>query len=237
MYALSHFLPYTSRNLCGVFHASPPSFRAQYIRGRVGSTNLSDIFTQGLRYPICTIEVLDALCRQLPNLPSPSQLRCELPRRLFRPLAPKPGSLQWKEWEHPLPFLQYLYNSPEIPHPDSNAHHGYALTKAVHAGFLPLIHFLLCHGASPRCKSGLAVTIAIRKKDLSLVKLLIEADELPQKGSKRRRLEDRVTVSSDMLKAAVRRNAKDIVNYFMHEKHCVPDLQTLYLMTRDAGAE
>jgi len=78
---------------------------------------------------------------------------------------------------------------------------------------------------------------------LSLVKLLIEPDVLPpeaRKGSKtnkRRRLEDRVTISSDMLKVAVKRNATDIVNYFIHEKRCVPDLQTLYLMTRDVDAE
>jgi hypothetical protein len=138
--------------------------------------------------------------------------------------------------------LRYLYNSPRIPYPDPNAHQGYALTKAVHANFLPLIRFLLHHGASPRCKDGLAVTVAIRKKDLSLVKLLIEPDASPintQEGgkpskAKRRRLEDRIAVNSDMLKAAVKRDAKDIVNYFIHEKACVPDLQTLHLMTKGA---
>jgi hypothetical protein len=119
------------------------------------------------------------------------------------------------------------------------------LTKAVHAGFLPLIRFLLYHGASPGCKNGLAVTVAVRKKDLPLVKLLIEPDVLPPEtvvGSKankakRRRIEDRVTISSDMLKAAVMRNAKDIVKYFINEKNCIPDMQTLYLMTRDVDAE
>lgn len=239
VYVLSHFLPYTSRHLRGVFDSSPPSFRAQYIRGRVGSIHSCDIFTKGLRYPICTLEVLDALCRQLPDHPYPTGSTCELPRRLFRLLAPKLGALRWKEREHPLPFLQYLYNSPKIPNPDPNSHEGYALTKAVHASFLPLVHFLLQNGASPRCKHGLAVTVAIRKKDLSLVKLLIEPNPNPsetQEGGKinkpkRRKIEDRVTVSSDMLKAAVRRNAKDIVNYFINEKACVPDMQTLYLMT------
>jgi len=243
LYALSHSLPSVSRCLRDVFCASPPSFRAQYIYGRVVPTSHSDTFTKALRYPICTLEVLDALCRQLPDHPCPNKSStCELPRRLFRSLAPKLGNCQWKEHEHPLPLLQYLYDKPRIPYPDPNAHQGYALTKAVHANFLPLIRFLLHHGASPQCKNGLAVTVAIRKKDLPLVKLLIEPDASPiktQEGgktnkAKRRRLEDRIAVNSDMLKAAVRRDAKDIVNYFIHEKACVPDLQTLQMMTKGA---
>jgi len=237
LYALSPFLPYTSPHLRAVFDASPPSFRAQYIRGRVGPINPSDFFTQSLCYPICTLEVLDALCRHLPDHPLSARSTCELPRRLFRSLGPKLGTLQWKEREHPLPFLRYIYSSPKIPHPDPNAHEGYALVKAVHANFLPLIRFLLHHGASPQYKNGLAVKVAIQKKDLSLVKLLIEPDASPpmaQEGNttskaKRRRLEDRIAVTPDMLKAAVKRDAIDIVNYFIHEKACVPDMKTLYL--------
>ena len=246
LYALSHFLPHTSRHLRSIFDASPPSFRAQYIRGRVQASG-SDFFTKALRYPLCSLEVLDALCRHLPDHPA-SAIRstCELPRRLFRLLGPKIGGRQWKEREHPLPFLKYLYTSPKVPFPDPNAHDGYALTRAVYADFLPLIHFLLHHGASPQCKNGLAVTVAIRKKDLALVKLLVERSASPpqtqdggkptQSKAKRRRLEDRVTIDSDMLKAAVRRGAKDIVNYFINEKACVPDMQTLHLMTRLEGA-
>lgn len=133
------------------------------------------------------------------------------------------------------------------------------------AGFVHLVRFLLKHGASPHHKNGLAIHAAIRRKDLALVKMLIEPDsappvnsdvigagqvqvgrsdatvalskkrirsdiEIPSKSAKRRKLEDRVTVDREMLKTAVACNAQDIVVYFVHEKSCVPDMQTLKLM-------
>lgn len=134
-----------------------------------------------------------------------------------------------------MPFLRYLIDSPKIPLLDINAHEGYALTRAVHAKFLPLIRFLLEHGADPQCKNGLAVIVAIRQKDLTLVKLLIEPEDTPASGTKqrktkRRRLEDRVAVTRDMVRAAVKVDSRDIVEYFIKEKGCIPDMQTLHLI-------
>jgi len=127
---------------------------------------------------------------------------------------------------------------PNIPHPNINAHDGYALTKAVHAKFLPLIQFLLNHGADPQYKDCLAIRVAIRQRDLALVKLLIERDESsyePGGGRtgrrKRRKLEDRVEINRAMLRAAVKCDARDIVDYLTREKGCVPDMQTLHMMT------
>lgn len=76
----------------------------------------------------------------------------------------------------------------------------------------------------------MAVKVAIGKKDLSLVKLLIEFE--PEGNSsggsaKRRRRLDRVTVQTFMLDLAVRCDARDIVRYLIHEKGCVPHLSTL----------
>jgi hypothetical protein len=155
----------------------------------------------------------------------------ELPRRLFRPLAPKTavnGKIpDWKEHDQPLPFLKYLYSTAIAPNP--NSHDGYPLTKAVRAGFLPLIRFLLDHGASPGCKNALSIRVAIRLQDLPLVRMLIERNAYAGKG-KKRKLPDRVQVSPFMLKTAVQCDARDIVEYFVKEKGCAPDLQTLQLL-------
>jgi len=129
--------------------------------------------------------------------------------------------------EHPLPYLKYLYETPSIPPPDANSHDGYALTKAVHARFIPLIRFLLVHGASPQCKKGLAVMVAIRRKDLTMVRMLVEH---PKSTQKRRKLEDRILVTSEMLRMAVKCDARDIVEYLTLEKRCIPDMQTLRMM-------
>ncbi|KAF9466493.1 hypothetical protein BDZ94DRAFT_1306101 [Collybia nuda] len=229
LYALSHSFPYTSRRIHAVFHSSPSFFRAQYIIGRV-KINSPEIYTKALRYPICTVEVFDAICRQLPY-PSSGQI-CDLPKRLFRSLSPKVGILGWKEREEPLPFLRHLFRSSNIPPININSYEGYALTKAVHAKFVLLIQFLLDHGASPQSKNGLAVMVAIRQKDLSLVKLLIERVDPRKTSTKRRKLKDRMDASKDMLKAAVRCDARDIVEYLTLEKGCIPDMETLKMMVK-----
>ncbi|KAH6913285.1 hypothetical protein BKA70DRAFT_718118 [Coprinopsis sp. MPI-PUGE-AT-0042] len=103
----------------------------------------------------------------------PKPVTYDLPRRLFHNLVLPSTIRTWRETDPPLPFLRYLLNIDGIQ-PDINANNGYALTKAVHAQFLPLIQFLLDHGASPETKDGLAVVVAIRQRNLKLVKMLIE---------------------------------------------------------------
>ena len=200
----------------------------------------------------------------------------ELPRRLFRNLSPRPlttGKRKrgdpypcgWTEHDDPLPFLRFLYAHPRIPRPYTDSWDGYALTKAVHVEFIPLVQFLLEQNASPEEKDGLAVMVAIRRKNLPLVRLLIERDGvhptskrrrtsetemeastgrdgLPAGPSrkrdrasvgstaKRRKLGDRIQVTQDMLKTAAQSDARDIVEYFIQEKGCVPNMQTVLLM-------
>lgn len=200
---------------------------------------MASILTKVLRYPTCTAEVVPQL---LPLLAkgefTVKASKFDIPKRLFRLLAPKTGSVNWKEQEPPLPFLQYLFNSPGIPKPDVNSNGGYALTKAVHAKFIPLIRLLLNHGAKPQCKDYLAIFVAIRQKDLALVKMLIERDDstytcrLGTGKRKRRKLEDRVMVNSAMLKMAVKCDARDIIDYLAKDKGCIPDMQTLHMMTK-----
>ncbi|KAG6862032.1 hypothetical protein C0995_008220 [Termitomyces sp. Mi166 len=242
LYALSESLPMASRRIYAVFQLSSASFRSQYLLGRAfarGPQDMASIFTKILRYPMCTEDVVEQL---LPLLArggfDVKASRFDIPKRLFRSLAPKTGSVNWKEQEPPLPFLQYLFDSPGTSKPNVNSHGGYALTKAVYARFIPLIKFLLGHGAEPQCKNYLAIFVAIRQRDLALVKLLIERDDSPYMDRlvtgkrKRRKLEDRVVVNREMLKAAVKCDARDIVDYLTREKGCIPDMQTLHMMTK-----
>ncbi|KAJ7773062.1 hypothetical protein B0H16DRAFT_137705 [Mycena metata] len=269
LYSLSAALPITSRRLHAIFDACPASFRAQYILSHFepDQAHFSDVVSKVLRFPLCSITVLDAVLRtwavdaststqeeDTPAPPSPSvgQTRPseleeppggsstlvsaptaapELPRRLFRGLKPRTDR-EYIDSDAPLPLLRYLYASPRIPPPNPNSHEGYALTRAVHAEFVPLIAFLLEHGASPHHKNGLAVLVAIRLKKLPLVRMLIERAEVGGRGAKKRRLEDRMEVTPEMLKAAVRAKARDIVEYFTQDKGCVPDIQTLHMLMR-----
>lgn len=100
-----------------------------------------------------------------------------------------------------------------------------------------MVRFLLKHGADPSMKGCLAVMVAIRRKDLALVKMLIEpggetgGDESEERrgkgGVKRRRLEDRVQVNQKMLASAMQWDAKDIANYFVKDKGLTPPMQSL----------
>jgi len=243
LHALSYALPLASRYFNQVYGSASSTYRARYVLAQCqasGWIDRSSIFTKALRYPFCSQGVLEAIQRILSERPRfILGEKCELPRRIFRQLRQTPGS-EWSFSDYPIPLLQFLYNTRDIPVPDTNSHHGYALTKAVQARFIPLIQFLLAQGASPSFKNDLAVMVAIRHKDLSLVKMLIERRDdvsMHSPGSrttkaKKRRLEERVAVNPPMLKAAVRCGAKDIVKYLVQDKGVVPDMETLQIMTK-----
>ncbi|KAK7690597.1 hypothetical protein QCA50_005696 [Cerrena zonata] len=268
MYGQSEHFPHVCHHFYAVFKSAPTSILSHYLISRHYGLNL---IVKSLRYPFCNESIIEAILRDLPSSLNRGDVlwETELPRRIFRTLQPKSSSAStslagskrrrgqtvsgWREDDEPLPFLRFLFNHERLRKPTVNHCQGYGLTKAVFAGHLPLIRFLLDHGADPGCKDGLAVMVAIKKRDLSLVKLLIEPDTTPvvdgeeghdrkrqrtdrEKDSKpnrakRRKLEDRVRINSDMLKTAVRCDARDIVEYFMNEKGCVPDMQTLMMMS------
>jgi hypothetical protein len=122
------------------------------------------------------------------------------------------------------------------PAPDADSHDGYALAHAVSAGAVPLVRFLLDHGASPHRKNALAIKLAIKRRDLALVCLLIEPPDVcpeERRRGKRRKLSDRIQVDSEMLRLAVTCGAQDIAEYLMKEKRCVPDLETIHLLRYD----
>lgn len=187
-----------------------------------------EAYTKALRYPICNRKVLGVLGNSLKDLRRNGST-VPLPRYLFKSL--QPPEIGWNKEDHPIPTLRYLYQDPNIPPIDSNAH-GYALARAVHARFVPLIQFLLDHNASPRCRKNLAVEVAIRQKDLEMVKLLVERPQSTKKNGKRRKVEDRVKLDSSLLKTAVMANAQDIVRYLYTEKGVIPDVETLKRLSR-----
>ena len=113
--------------------------------------------------------------------------------------------------------------------PKCDAYEGYALTKAVAAGFVPLVKFLLGHGGNPGAKGAIAVMVAVQKKDLGMVRLLIEGDLGGPSGAKRRRVPDRVACTRAMLQRAAKAGAQDIAQYLL-AKGVTPDMQTLRLL-------
>ncbi|KAL1672884.1 hypothetical protein EV122DRAFT_283524 [Schizophyllum commune] len=229
LFSLSSTLPLTCKRLHSVFKCAPASYQAQYLLGRVCSSRDSEILTRALRYPVCSEAVLDIVCKAL-ILERIPQRPPELPKRLFRGLDPsKISRRKWTDRHYPLPFLRHMIACLPLK-PDCNAHHGYALTRAVHAQFIPLVAFLLEHGASPKHKNGMAVQVAIRQRNLPLVRMLLEREGGSQKG-KRRRMEDRTPVTKEMLRVAVKSDARDIVDYLTREKGCIPDMQTLMMMS------
>ncbi|KAF9777361.1 hypothetical protein BJ322DRAFT_1025802, partial [Thelephora terrestris] len=169
LFALSEHFPFVCKYLHEVFKRSLPSFRARYIVGRLDRATTAgherSALTAALLYPICTQDVVEALFR-LPeflaygnfnpegDVPSTILLPApDLPRRLFRDLKPR-------------------VRRP----PKCDANHSYALTKAVVAGAVPLVKFLLVNGGNPAAKGAIAVMVAIQRKDLQMVRLLVEGD-------------------------------------------------------------
>ncbi|KAK7467670.1 hypothetical protein VKT23_004723 [Stygiomarasmius scandens] len=238
LYALSPSLPYVSKHLYQVFTNASISLRARYIflRALGNQDDLpKDLYTRILRYPLCTIPVLHRIVRIIKQYDYSPLLQDapELPRRFFRAL---PASSSWSDTDEPLPYLRVIFSpeehfldmDPPLPAPNPNSHHAYALTRAVLRGFVPLVDFLLSQGALPSYKNGLSVLVAIREKDVAMVKRLIERKD--DSAIKKRKLPDRLIPTPNMLKMAVKVGAHDIIEYFMNEKGVVPDLKTLYLI-------
>ncbi|KAI0300762.1 hypothetical protein BC826DRAFT_618818 [Russula brevipes] len=247
LYAASEAIPLTCRRLHHIFKSASTIVHADYLIARylaLPTSRRPNVLTYVLRFPLCTPAVLAALlghpsfpyCDPPPSptdiIPDTSTTSAsakppELPRRLFRRLSPSGAEA--------LPLLHFLYRDsvpalPLRPPPDVDSHDGYPLVRAVSAGAVPVVRFLLEHGASPRRRGALSVRLAIKRGDLALVRLLVEPPD-ERRAGKRRRLADRVQVNPEMLKVAVACGAHDIAEYLMNEKGCVPDLRTLSLLS------
>ena len=200
-----------------VFKNSTPFFKATYILGHLevsGYMNSRDIYTRALRYPICGRTVFEIIRRLLndynkrhPKLP------VKLPRRLFRSLLPA-NEGEWSDQDHPLPFLRDIYGTPNL----QVIHNDYALTKAVHAQFKPLVKFFLDKEASLKPKGEIAVKIAIRLKDLDMFKMLVKS--WPDIISRD------MEIAKTMLELAILSGASNIVEFY-RERGVVPNIGVL----------
>ncbi|KAF8508089.1 hypothetical protein BU17DRAFT_77990 [Hysterangium stoloniferum] len=248
LFALSPSLPHTCKYIHSAIKLSPPSIHASYIYQRhqpsiycSGAPNepvyiTGPFLSSALRYPICTIPVLETMMRLIfqKSITPINVNRCgalDLPKRIFRNL--NSASPTMGPDSEPLPLLRFLWEKRtgiDFAKPSPNSNGGYPLVRAVHARFIPLVRYLLDRGADPQELNCLAIRVAIGKKDLALVQMLIEFEpDVPPGGKKRRKRLDRVAVKPFMLDVAVRVDAREIVQYFM-EKGCVPHMRTLRTM-------
>ncbi|KAL7414673.1 hypothetical protein BDY24DRAFT_384167 [Mrakia frigida] len=260
-FSLSPSLPIVSKTLFAQLYHPPPTQAARYllaIHGPPSSSSTAssrppkDLLLRCLRHGICTLPVVHALERLFPLLypnpppppsepsspssspqptppppvPPPRMYLFELPKRLFRSAHLPPPTL--------LPLLDHLFTR---YFPDPSSHKGFPLCASVlqHPASIELTRYLLQKGADPGANDGYAVRIAAGKKDLALVRLLIEVEEGTEGatvGGKRRRVQDRVTVTNQMLNYAVKYKAMEVIEYFVNEKGAKPDMKTLIALDR-----
>jgi len=230
------------RHLRAVTNSAPPSVRARYlISSHLEAGHSKWIFAHALQFPICNLEVFVTLER-IWGEDNPTSRRGKesikpvvdldsglwnLPKRLFRAVPPclnvEPPEPSPSDSYHLLAHIldRYPFNA--------DSYSGYPLSMAVRAPHIPLIRLLLKKNARPGLKEGLAIRIAISKRSLELVKMLIERTPVDHHKKKRRKLEDRAEVNGSMLQLAVKVDARDIVEYLM-VKGCVPDMKTLKMV-------
>lgn len=200
---LSHPTPtYVARYLLALHHTAPP----QDVLGRC----LRHAVFASLPF-VYALERIFAERVALGHEPPGAKLAlAELPKRLFR-------SLQWRGPSNPpglayssptsydaslpdptlpptlLPLLEHLFATYR---PSASSHRGYPLCGSLTFDPLsrPLTKFLLRQGADPSLNDGYAVSLAVKRRDLALVQLLVERapDEggARGEGSKKERSED-----------------------------------------------
>ncbi|KAJ7903685.1 hypothetical protein B0H14DRAFT_952648 [Mycena olivaceomarginata] len=112
LYSLSTALPITSRRLYTIFNAAPPSYRAQYILSHFepDEARLSDVVSKILRFPLCSVTVLDAVLRTWPA-DATASTREETPSPPSSPSGGQPEPSETAEPPPPPPTQA----APELP--------------------------------------------------------------------------------------------------------------------------
>ncbi|GAA5846164.1 hypothetical protein JCM3766R1_005654 [Sporobolomyces carnicolor] len=172
--SLSSTLPLLSRAFRTLFSSTSPHHKASYLLRRHPSHKT---LSHAIKYPICTLPVLQAIER-INREQKGKRLKCpQLPRRLFSNLSPSRHASD-PTLDH-LPLIRYLLETYEA---SANSHTGYPLARAVFSDDRELIKVLLDFGADPGLKEGWAVVTAIMKGSagqgggIAMVRALIERD-------------------------------------------------------------
>ena len=230
MLACSSAFPQTCKCIHSTIKSFSPFAHAHYILGRHPrewpyfhdiALYVSWLITSALRYPITTLAVLKALYSII--LRSHSSLkgkyRIEPPKRLFRSLGESDATRDVNS--DPLPILRFLWGKgTDFPVPQLVLLGPYPLECAVQAEFIPLVEFLLHHGAHRGWPDYSTVKVAIGKKNLKLVKMIIEDEDLSviRRGG--------ISVKHFLLDAAIECDARDIVKYLMEHMGAFHYLRT-----------
>lgn len=206
-----------------------------------------------LPIPPRSIDIPKRLFRNLPSTAPPSSSTSMSSESLT--LSIPDGSLALFESQD-LPYIMHLLSTLQA---NPNSARGYPLAKAVLARHVPLICTLLEYGADPTTKDYMAVMLAVGRRDLDIVRLLVEryddsrssimqthsgipssstfsGRDVEERGLKRkrrrteknggdnssltmknkkRRLEDRFQITSEMLELAVKQKSEGMIQYFM----------------------
>lgn len=190
---MSPALPLTSVQIFRQLASPPPSLAARFLLAYHRSAPTSDLLARVLRHGVCSLATFQAVERlwherRARSSGAPVKLEMnELPKRFFRHVL-EPGSEPARVRDNLLPFLDYLFANYR---PCPSSHKGYPLCGSIteHPASLPLTRYLLNKGADPSLKDGYAVILAIDKRDLDLVRMLVEGgwEKGGQTGGKRKR--------------------------------------------------
>lgn len=87
-----------------------------------------------------------------------------------------------------------------------------------------MIDFLLARGADPAQKDGLALQIALSKKRLDLVRLLVEGGG---SGSRKRKRDTRIPITPQLMEKVMATGSREIQSYFVDVQGFVPNLKSI----------
>lgn len=191
--ALSPALPLTSTQIFHQLARPPTALAARFLLGYHASAPTAELLPRVLRHGVCSLATFQAVERLWRERKARGAARLgalevgELPKRLFRNVL-EPGARPKRLRDELLPFLDYLF---EHYRPCPSSHKGYPLCGSLteHPTSFALTRYLLDKGADPSMKDGYAVLLAIDKRDLDLVRLLVEGgwEKGGQAGKKRKR--------------------------------------------------
>jgi hypothetical protein len=253
-------LPATSRYLHHALTNASTTYIARYMIFQYRRDGARQVLTSAVRRPIVSLPVAKEMVRlwdlerghsrhatnspfsaasgsSTPTTPcTPQRQRTtapalevtQLPRRLFR-RKPAEGQPAID------PFITWLFTHWDF---DLKRKGHRPLVYSVINQNYELVEFLLRRGADPRNSDEFAVRAAVQKKDLRMVRLLVEPFEdesneqpddslpLPSPRSRKRpraeeatpKRKDRVPINQTHVQLALEHGTPEIVDYFVHEK-------------------
>ena len=234
-------LPMVSRYVRNSLTHASKTYIARYMLHQYRHSGPRSILTIALKRPIVDVAVAEEMIRiwdqqrgyvrhrptptsspgsttppstpSRPRTSAPPLEVTQLPRRLFRP---KP--LPHEPAIHPM--ISWLFGNWDFNLKGQAGY--YPLARSVINQNYELVEFLLRRGANPNNKEAFALTAAIEKKDLRMVKLLVEpfgdATESPPPPGKKRKFQDRMRILQTHVQHALNNGSPEIVDYFVHEK-------------------